>query len=60
MDRLGRGCEWYEEQDLPVCPDYGFDEYRVGEMGPASDHCCYCKDPTVSHSCIIVLNEDVI
>ena len=58
MNAYDRGCEWYEEQDLPGCLEYGEDD--VGAMGPASEHCCYCKDPTVSHLCIIVLNEDVI
>ena len=59
MDARGYGCDWYEEQDLPGCPYYGYEENYVGEMDPASEHCCYC-DPTVSHLCIIVWNEDVI
>eukprot|EP00956_Cyclotella_meneghiniana_P002691 scaffold3165_cov62-Cyclotella_meneghiniana.AAC.13 len=39
----GGGCGWYEEWDLPGCPKSGFDE-DVGARGPASDHCCCCKD----------------
>jgi hypothetical protein len=31
--------------DDPGCPVHG---NRTGEMGPASDNCCYCKDPSVS------------
>jgi hypothetical protein len=48
----GFGCEDYEEGDYPGCPYYGND--LVGTMGPASENCCYCKDPTVSQ--IILLH----
>jgi len=42
----GDGCDWWRKYDEPGCPKYG-DEYE-GVLGPASDNCCYCKDPTVS------------
>jgi len=44
-DKWGNGCEYYREVQDPECL---FGNYHTGEMGPASDNCCYCKDPTVS------------
>ena len=53
-DKYGEGCEWYQESDAPGCPFFGND--LVGTMGPASENCCYCKDPTVTVSQIILLH----
>jgi len=47
-DKYGDGCEWYQENDTPECSIYGNDVDYLVTMGPASDNCCYCKDPTVS------------
>ncbi|KAL7425957.1 hypothetical protein ACHAXM_000241, partial [Skeletonema potamos] len=43
-DENGNGCEVYKGSDYPGCPFFGNDD--VGTMDPASDNCCYCKDPT--------------
>ena len=40
----GFGCESYSST-IVSCLEYG-DIY--GNMGPASEHCCYCNDHTVS------------
>ena len=45
MDCGGDGCNVYEEEDPPGCPDT---DHWAGDMGPASKNCCYCKNPTVS------------
>ena len=37
-DMYGDGCDFYQEF-LSVC---SFADYRVGNMGPATDHCCVC------------------
>ena len=36
-DKFGDGCDYYEETD--ECP---FADAYAGDMGPATDHCCYC------------------
>ena len=59
-DIVGDGCEFYQEIDTPGCPFSGNAVDYVGDMGPASENCCYCKDPTVSqiillHSMIMIL-----
>eukprot|EP00984_Skeletonema_dohrnii_P021326 scaffold10629_cov77-Skeletonema_dohrnii-CCMP3373.AAC.3 len=41
-DMRGYGCDWYEYTD-PGCPDT---DWMAGDMGPASNHCCYCKNPS--------------
>jgi flagellar basal body-associated protein FliL len=47
-DIFGDGCEGYEENDEPGCPEYGslFD----GGMGVANDNCCYCGGGILSVS----------
>ena len=40
------GCEAYEETDLPGCPKYGNDPRWIGNMGSASENCCYCRPPS--------------
>jgi hypothetical protein len=42
VDREGYGCDSYEETDLPGCPKYGNDPVWIGDMGSASENCCYC------------------
>ncbi len=49
VDRDGDGCDWYERNDSPGCPNSG-DMYE-GEMGVADDNCCYCAGTGVS--CLI-------
>ena len=44
-DSYGDGCEWYESEDKPGCPNYG-DSYE-GDMGVANDNCCYCMSTDV-------------
>ena len=41
----GEGCEKYQKIDDPGCPNEG--NSFTGDMGPASENCCYCKNPTV-------------
>ena len=48
QDSYGDGCEWYESEDKPGCPNYG-DSYE-GDMGVANDNCCYCFGTGVSTS----------
>ena len=45
-DKDGDGCDWYEENNVPGCPNYG--SYYGGEMGVADDNCCYCFGTGVS------------
>jgi hypothetical protein len=40
VDKDGDGCDWYEENDLPGCPNNG--SSWEGNMGTADDNCCYC------------------
>jgi hypothetical protein len=40
VDSYGDGCDWYEQNDLPGCEETS--TLYQGEMGSASDHCCYC------------------
>jgi hypothetical protein len=40
VDGYGSGCDWYEENEEPGCPDYG--SSFEGNMGVAKDNCCYC------------------
>jgi hypothetical protein len=42
VDRLGSGCGLYEEIDLPGCPFFGNNPVWIGDMGSASENCCYC------------------
>ena len=49
-DGYGYGCNWYEENDKPGCPNYGW-RYR-GNMGVADDNCCYCFGTAVSIICL--------
>ena len=42
VDSFGDGCEWYETNDEPGCPEDGAD--WDGGMGVANDNCCHCKD----------------
>ena len=44
VDNYGSGCEWYERVDQPGCPTYG--NTFTGDMGPASETCCYCMMTT--------------
>ena len=46
VDMFGDGCSWYETNDQPGCPNYGYN--WVGSMGNAKDNCCFCSDTTVS------------
>eukprot|EP00984_Skeletonema_dohrnii_P034745 scaffold33665_cov197-Skeletonema_dohrnii-CCMP3373.AAC.1 len=43
-DKYGMGCEWYQQTDVPGCHNHAF--HFAGDMGPAAEKCCYCKDPT--------------
>lgn len=43
VDINGDGCEGYEETDLPGCPKYGNYPLWIGNMGSASENCCYCR-----------------
>ena len=45
-DKDGDGCDWYERNDDPGCPNYG--SSFGGEMGVADDNCCYCFGTGVS------------
>ena len=48
-DEAGDGCDWYENNDVPGCPNEGYN--YPGSMGVANDNCCYCKltlQPTMS------------
>ncbi|KAK1744068.1 leucine-rich repeat domain-containing protein [Skeletonema marinoi] len=38
-DAGGYGCDYYEEHDEEGCPIHGS---YAGDMGPASENCCYC------------------
>eukprot|EP00985_Skeletonema_marinoi_P001301 scaffold517_cov140-Skeletonema_marinoi.AAC.14 len=40
----GYGCDWYQDRDIPGCPNIGTS--YTGVMGSAAEECCYCKDPT--------------
>ena len=40
FDIYGDGCEWYELNDGPGCPDHG---YYDGGMGLPVDNCCHCQ-----------------
>eukprot|EP00984_Skeletonema_dohrnii_P014363 scaffold6018_cov94-Skeletonema_dohrnii-CCMP3373.AAC.3 len=42
-DKMGFECRLYEKDVDPGC--LGTD-YAAGDMGPASQHCCYCKNPS--------------
>jgi protocatechuate 3,4-dioxygenase beta subunit len=42
VDAGGEGCGSYEDTDLPGCPKYGNDPAWLGDMGYASENCCYC------------------
>jgi hypothetical protein len=57
-DENGNGCEFYQGSDYPGCPLFGNDDLFLGTMGPASENCCYCKDPTVSQ--IILLHAMIM
>ena len=48
QDSYGDGCEWYEVNDTPGCPQHTQD--YDGGMGVANDNCCYCEGTGVSHS----------
>jgi surface protein len=39
VDKERDGCDWYEQYDLPGCPRHG---NFGGNMGSASENCCYC------------------
>ena len=43
-DKVGNGCDHYEASYQAGCPGT---EKWAGNMGPATEHCCYCKDPTM-------------
>ena len=40
FDIYGDGCEWYELNDSPGCPDHG---YYDGGTGLPVDNCCHCQ-----------------
>jgi hypothetical protein len=40
VDSYGDGCDWYEQNELPGCEEIS--TLYQGEMGSATDHCCYC------------------
>ena len=42
VDAKDYGCDSYEEDDDPGCPKYGSDPDWIGDMGSASENCCYC------------------
>eukprot|EP00984_Skeletonema_dohrnii_P014278 scaffold5981_cov146-Skeletonema_dohrnii-CCMP3373.AAC.7 len=45
-DIEGYGCVHYEKDDDPGCPK--FSSQYAGDMGPATEHCCYCgKEPCI-------------
>ena len=44
-DRFADGCDWYERDREPGCPDT---DRFAGDMGPATDNCCHCKGESVS------------
>jgi len=48
-DSYGDGCDWYEANDSPGCPNYGND-YDAGQ-GVAQDACCYCGGGNTGTSC---------
>ncbi len=43
-DKDGDGCDYYEERYDLGCSGT---DWLQGDMGPATDHCCYCKNPSV-------------
>ncbi len=49
-DIYGQGCEWYQENDEPGC-------HNVGEMGPAAENCCYCKEKGTMPVGLIVFGD---
>ncbi len=51
-DRDGDGCDWYEEKDS--CCSYA--DNWAGDMGPATEHCCFCGGGSVSLPPTISLN----
>jgi hypothetical protein len=50
VDGEGYGCGSYEELDFPGCPKYGSDPYWIGDMGSASENCCYCRFQVANNS----------
>jgi len=47
----------YQRFDDPGCPRLGkYGEEYAGDMGPAAENCCYCKNPTVSQIHSLVWN----
>eukprot|EP00956_Cyclotella_meneghiniana_P014863 scaffold22454_cov58-Cyclotella_meneghiniana.AAC.5 len=53
-DSFGDGCDWYESNDDPGCPEYGDWSSANYTEEAANDNCCYCgggsenPNPTVS------------
>ena len=45
-DSYGDGCDWYEDNERPGCPKYGY--LNDGGMGVADDNCCHCFGTGVS------------
>eukprot|EP00816_Leptocylindrus_hargravesii_P008624 CAMPEP_0196826896 /NCGR_PEP_ID=MMETSP1362-20130617/93853_1 /TAXON_ID=163516 /ORGANISM="Leptocylindrus danicus, Strain CCMP1856" /LENGTH=1879 /DNA_ID=CAMNT_0042207495 /DNA_START=399 /DNA_END=6037 /DNA_ORIENTATION=- len=53
LNDYGDDCRWYEENDEPGCPEYGFEVNSDGIS--AQEACCYCgggwdETPTPSNS----------
>jgi trypsin len=48
VDSWGDGCDWYESNDIPGCPNYG----HHGAVA----NCCYCFDSTIVDPCNICPN----
>jgi hypothetical protein len=53
VDEDGDGCDWYEANDLPGCPNEG--HWYSGDMGVANDNCCYCAGGPVSVITVVIL-----
>jgi hypothetical protein len=54
------GCDWYEENDLPGCPNYG--NLYDGGNGTAMDNCCYCalsQSPTKSPPTVEICSAEL-
>ena len=52
VDSYGDGCEWYEANNDPGCPEDGAD--WDGGMGVANDNCCHCQSSGIDASITII------
>jgi hypothetical protein len=52
VDSDGDGCDWYEVNDSPGCPNFG-DSFG-GSMGVADNNCCYCAGTRVSVIALVI------